>query len=253
MLTTLLCATVLAGTAPVASAPKAERQFFHGALALTFDDFYYPEWDAALPLFEKYGAHVTFCVAKPIAGRAKVSLLRYAAAGHSIAVHSVGHKPLAVTNTAEEVEAWYHEQIEPQVRDLETLGIKVTALAYPNNRRNETADRVLGKYFHHVRAGLYRKKGTSLVENDAFFHSFDEIRRETLLSGVGIGEKYTHDFPTFAAALKRCAERNEVLCTYSHKIASGAKGINCSTELLEQILAEAQRLGVAVVGYDELP
>lgn len=46
---------------------------------------------------------------------------------------------------------------------------------------------------------------------------------------------------------------NEVLCTYSHKIASGAKGINCSTELLEQILAEAQRLGVAVVGYDELP
>lgn len=250
-----LILTTVALTGPTASLcpPQAERPLVRGALALTFDDRNYAGWDAVLPVLAKYGAHVTFCISGPINERARTSITNYSAVGHSIAVHALEHKPLMVTNTAEEVEGWYRMQIKPQVEELAKLGIKVTALAYPGNRRSAVSDRVLGKYFRHVRAGLYCKRGTSLVENDAMFHSPEDIRRTTLLSGVGIGERYVHDFPSFAAALKRCSEKNEVLCTYSHKIAPGARGGNCPLELLEQILAEAKRLGVAIVGYDELP
>ena len=239
----------------VSSNVVAQVKFGRGALCMSFDDRNFSGWDKAMPVFEKHGAHATFCIMGPIDAVALEHVRRYHAAGHSIALHGLNHKPLERKNTEESVVRWYEEELTPQADALAAAGIAVTAVAYPNNRRDEVADRVLGRYFRHVRAGAYPRPDKSLAESDWMFKSVDEVSRSVLMSGTGIGtrESYTSDFSQFADALKRCAERNEIFCTYSHNIQPNAKSMNCPTELLEQILAEAQRLGVAVIGYDELP
>ena len=54
------------------------------------------------------------------------------------------------------------------------------------------------------------------------------------------------------AAVRRAAERNEVLTLFSHSIQPGATSIHMPTETLEAILKECQELGVKAVGFDEL-
>ena len=51
----ILCGTILAAVA--LAAPSANAR---GILCLTFDDSHFDDWEAVMPLFEKYNARATF-------------------------------------------------------------------------------------------------------------------------------------------------------------------------------------------------
>ena len=73
------------------------------------------------------------------------------------------------------------------------------------------------------------------------------------MNGIGIGPVYCYSRENVFRALRRAAERNEVVTFFSHSIKPGnTDWVGMRTEWLEEILSEAKRLGLAVVGFDEL-
>ena len=97
-----LCGTILAAVAvmlsgavfaaatdPLAGEPEGERG--KGAIVLSFDDRNLADWEKAIPLFDKYGAHATFFCTGKIEGDAARVLKKLRDHGHSIGLHGLNH------------------------------------------------------------------------------------------------------------------------------------------------------------------
>ena len=59
-------------------------------------------------------------------------------------------------------------------------------------------------------------------------------------------------WPSLCVLLCALSASNAVLVLYSHGIGETAEGVSMSRSDLGTILAEAERLGMAVLGFDEL-
>jgi hypothetical protein len=87
-------------------------------ILLGFDDNYYASWEAAFPLFERYGARVTFFVQGN-----RSFCLNALAHGHDIGYHTENHIDLRQADNA----AWLHETFE----SARLLDIPFASFAYP--------------------------------------------------------------------------------------------------------------------------
>ena len=236
----------------------------HGTLCLTFDDRNWTRWEAALPLFAKYGAHASFFPNGPLDDAALASLKRLADAGHTVGPHTLGHADAPQFFAKHGAEKYWEKQLKPQMDAFAKVGIHPKAMAYPNNRRTDETDAFLvGKGFRHLRAGYpgvrpydpkHEKKAAlkPLAKIDEIFTPADKIASTAWMRGVGIGESYNTDIEDVLAALDRAADRNEMIVFFSHNIAPNAKSISMKTGWLERILAHAHSRGMRIVGFDEL-
>ena len=236
-----------------------------GLLVLSFDDRNFGDWMKALPIFEKYGAHVTFFVSGPIDGEAVRTMKRLSEAGHSVGLHGLRHANADEALAAKGADLYYTQEIEPQREACRVSYIPITSYAYPNCRRTDDTDALFKrKGFAHIRGGHkgvapYDPKGekqAGLVPihtvDRAFFPASESPMRHRLDTVIA-GEAYHTDIEDILACIRRVGERREVFVLTSHGISPGAKGINMKTEWLERILATARECGVRAVGFDELP
>lgn len=235
-----------------------------GVLVLSFDDSHFDNWKAALPVFDKYGAHATFFAN----GKTNNDIVRamkiLRAHGHSIGLHGQNHANAPELVAEKGWDAYYTAEVATPRRQCGVSYVPVSSFAYPNGRRTDETD---AKFYE---AGFERLRGCSklrpydpsgekrgelkpLVTNDAAFFPALELPRRKRLDAILLGEAYNTDIDEIVACVKRAGERKEVFVIASHDISPDAKGINMKTEWLGKILAAAKESGVRVLGFDELP
>lgn len=257
MVSVLVAGVVLAGTNAVA---KTGARYPKGALLLTFDDRHFAHWVAAAETFAKYGAHATFFPCGDFNPGELKLLKKLHNAGHSIGIHSLKHADIPGELKKFGPETAFKRQFAPQLAKLATVGIKPTAIAYPNNRHNaETDEWLVKRGFRRFRAGkLTRydpKKEHPVViwaTTDAAFFPAEELPERTVLEGLGVGDFYRTDIEDVCLAIRRASEKGEALVTYSHDIAEHPTGISMYTDWLERILKTASECGMSVIGFDEI-
>ena len=235
-----------------------------GALVLSFDDRNFEDWEKAVPLFEKYGAHATFFVSGQIDNAAVKTMKFLSERGHSVGLHGLRHANADEAIAAEGAGKYYADDIARQRDQCRVSYVPAKTFAYPNCRRTDEADRLFySKGFVRVRGGLsltpYDPKGLKqagrkpLATDDRAFFPVLELPKRRRLDTIIMGEAYHTDIEDILACIRRAAERKEVFVVTSHGIAPDAKDIHMKTEWLEKMLAAAKAHGLPVLGFDELP
>lgn len=235
----------------------------NGVLCLTFDDRNWERWVAAMPLFEKYGAHASFFPHGHLDARALECLAALHGKGHTVGPHTLRHADAPAYFAERGAEAYWNEQVKPQMDAFAKVGIVPASMAYPNNLRTDETDEFLAKKgFRHFRAGNrvrpYDKEHAKLAtlkplaEADEAYMKREALRGTRLLRGVGIGEAYNTDIDDICAGIRRAAERGEAIVFYSHDITPDAATINMKTAWLEKMLATAKDAGMDILGFDDL-
>ena len=226
----------------ILSSAVAATAAANGVLCLTFDDSRFPDWEAALPIFAAHGAHATFFAYHDIDDGAVASLRKLSEAGHSIGLHGLKHQvaPDVVAKLGED--GYLADEIEPQLAACRAAGLPVRSFAYPMSRHTPQTDALLLRHFDRLRGG------------GDFAGAFPvaEAASRRYLPGLGVGPKYRRGGAEVAAMLPGVAASNAVLVLYSHGIGETAEGVSMSRADLETILAAAESLGMAIVGFDEL-
>jgi len=123
-------------------------------LALSFDDTAIDAWFALRPLFDQYGAKVTFfvCRYQNVELPQRTELQQLGADGHAIEAHTVNH--LRAPDYVEEhgLDAYLHDEVDPSFARLRQDGFAVDAFAYPFGARTSQIDRAIGKRVSVVRS-----------------------------------------------------------------------------------------------------
>ena len=258
----LVCSVFAAVTDPLAGEPEVARG--KGALVLSFDDRNLADWEKAIPLFDKYGAHATFFCTGKIEGDAARVLKKLRDHGHSIGLHGLNHQNADTAVAAKGVSCYWNAEIASQLAGCRAAGITITSFAYPNCRRTDETDKLFcTNGFKHVRGGLKgvtpydpkgeKQEGLKPVHTvDRAFLPAAELKTRFRLDTAIAGEAYHTDIEDILKCVRRCAERNEALVLTSHGIHPDAKHIHMKTEWLERILSTAKESGVPCLGFDEL-
>ena len=220
----------------------AGRFFACGILCLTFDDSRFADWEAALPIFERHGAHATFFAYHAIDDRAVAALRRLSEAGHSIGLHGLKHQMAADTVARLGEDGYIADEIEPQLSAAKAAGLPVRSFAYPMSQHTPQTDALLLRHFDRLRGG----------GDFAGAFPIAEAPTRRYLPGLGIGPRYKRGGAEIAAMLPEVAASNAVLVLYSHGIGETAEGVSMSRDDLETILSAAESLGMAILGFDEL-
>lgn len=218
-----------------------------GAVCFTFDDYHGENWLKADQLFKKYNAHATFFVVGEISEEKAEVMKRLQDAGHTIGLHSLNHRNV-IPFIHEQSEAKYiEEEIKPQLDACRKYGLAIHSFAYPYSRRDDDSDRMLFRYFDHIRGGRGPAKKTS-------YYPLKDLPEKCCFGGTGIGTKYGSELSVLQEELTRAAEMDSVLVYYSHNIGSADKigGIDMRIDLLEELLAHAKKQNLRVIGFDEL-
>ena len=236
-----------------------------GVLILSFDDRNFDDWERAIPLFDRYGAHATFFVSGEISNAVVRTMKKLRAHGHSIGLHGLRHADADREIAAKGAERYYEDDISRQKRMCDVSYVPVCSFGYPNGRRTEETDRLFfNKGFERVRCSVpgatpYDPSGVKqagrkpLVANEALYSPAKDLPGIRLIRTITVGEAYHTDIGEILACLKRAAAHKEVFAITSHGISPDAEGIHMKTEWLEAILKLAKELDLRVIGFDELP
>ena len=262
----LLDIMVFAGhVKPVEMADVLKSPIEAGVLILTFDDRNFEDWERAMPLFAKYGAHATFFISGEFDPMTLRTVKRLKADGHSIGLHGQHHANVPETIAKKGWQGFCESELDKVKRQCEASDVQVRNFAYPNGYRTEESDKLLLGRFDRIRGPIARgvrpydprgeKKSSlkPLVTDERVFFPVAELPKCRVLDRVLIGEFYNTDIDDVVACVKRASERKEVLVLASHGIHPNAKKIHMKTEWLEKILAAARDANVAVLGFDDIP
>ena len=233
----------------LAVAPPA---YARGVLCLTFDDSHFDDWEAVMPLFEKYNARATFFARGELPPRHVAGMRRLSEAGHSIGLHGRLHVRAPIYLGEHGADAWLRDEVLPQIDICRSAGLPIRNFAYPYNARTDETDGILqGQGFARLRSGLYARPGDVGELDGAFFAG--EAGECLEMRALGLGKSYGRGAAELLALLPRVAESNLVLSTFSHRICDNPPDNGISPQTLEKILSGAAALGIAVVGFDDLP
>lgn len=152
---------VIAGAADRAMDFVTYRELLDGAkthgLALSFDDHDFAGWHDLRPMFDRYGAKVTFFVsAFHTLTDEEVGFARdLAADGHDIEYHSTNHLNAEEYSKANGVDAYIADEILPDLALIRAAGFDPHVFAYPFGARTPATDAALLQVFPLVRAIQY--------------------------------------------------------------------------------------------------
>ena len=216
-----------------------------GVLFLTFDDRHWDKWAAVRPLFQKYSAHVSFYPYGPLDAAALKTLKELESDGHTIGIHTLHHKNAAPFFKTYGGEAYWRDEVLPQKKALESVGIRADTFAYPCSDRNEETDRFL------LAQGLVRLRSGRGGDLSVSFPAA-ELGTRQRIDGLGIGTYYKTDIAKVCALVRRLAQEDRALVIYSHDISAEPSKIGMRLDWLEAILKTAAESGVALKGLGEL-
>ncbi len=235
-----------------------------GILLLAFDDRNFADWERAIPLFEKYKARASFFISGELDSTAVRTAKKLWEKGHSIGLHGQHHMnvPEAIKKLGHN--GWWQKEIATPKRQADVAYIPIHSFAYPNNKNDAETDKYMRTRFERLRTGIpgvrpYDPQGTKknelkpLATDDRLFIPSLQVQYRPVLGGVVLGEAYNIDIEDVLACIRRAGERKEAILFTSHGIHPNAKHIHMKTEWLERILSEAQKCGVQVLSFDELP
>jgi peptidoglycan/xylan/chitin deacetylase (PgdA/CDA1 family) len=248
----IVCSRVIAS-----NGPEPLETLEAPGVILTFDDRgNIPHWVKQIPLFAKYGAHVTFGIESPdkLTDEQVEGLKELMAAGHEVASHGFRHVLGHAMVKEHGLDYWLETEVLPANSAFESHGIEVKSFIYPNSSNNEKMDKAIKPYFRHVRSGAGIPAGQKMSDVDAFFTPIDEVAEHFLLRGKGIDRSdeawlEDHLFP----ALERAKARNEVLMLYAHNISVYSKGHHIQPEILELVLQRIAELNLKCYTLGQLP
>ena len=225
-----------------------------GIVCFTFDDGRFSEWLPQLKLFEKYHAHMSFFYNGDLRDGASTDSMKILRdAGHTVGLHARTHRDAVPAIAEEGAEAYLNDQIVPQIKACREAGLEVHSFAYPNNRRDDETDRVLGRFFRHFRAGLPSRpaKGFRIAEQSDAFTPLSRIRESPVFGGCGIGEYYASTLENLFGGLERAARENARIVFFSHGISTSPRAIDVHADMLEALLRRCAELGLVMAGMDE--
>ena len=116
-----------------------------GGLAYSFDDAYVKQWVALRPLFQQYGARITFFIAywDQLSAVDRASLHDLAADGHDIEAHTAKHYRGPVYVEQRGLGAYMSDEVQPSIDHLRDDGFTISAFAYPYGARTDETDRAI--------------------------------------------------------------------------------------------------------------
>lgn len=256
----LLFVLCLSSLAALAQGPSKR-----GRLCLTFDDCHWNSWVAVMPIFEKYNAKASFFPHSALSAGALKALKKLHDAGHTVGLHTVHHRKATDYVKQKGFDAFWDDELAPQMKAYASVGIVPTAMAYPNNASNPEIDAQLvkrgikrlrgglSKARPHDPKGLKRDALVPFEKLDAMYMSEEAVATCNLMRGVGIGPFYNTDIDDLVKGIRRAAANNETMVLYSHDIQKSPTGIGMKTEWLEAILKAASEEGMDIVGFNDLP
>lgn len=125
-----------------------------GGIALAIDDNAIVDWYALRPVFQHYGAHITFFVSRwdqqPPA--AIDQLLQLAADGHELEPHTVNHLHALPYVEQHGLDAWLADEVDPSIAIMRQNGFEPQFFAYPFGERSMETDRAVLSRVAAVRA-----------------------------------------------------------------------------------------------------
>lgn len=126
-------------------------------LALSFDDHDIVGWNQLLPMFDLYGARVTFFISHytTISDDDRSLLRVLAAAGHAIEYHSTAHLNAEAYSAENGVEAYINDDILPGLAAMRADGYDPRVFAYPFGARTAATDEAVLQQFPLVRASHF--------------------------------------------------------------------------------------------------
>lgn len=219
---------------------------------LTFDDHDLDGWTEAIPVFAKYNAHATFSFSGEIGQREIDCMKKLQTAGHTVGLHTLHHADAPEYIAKNGPQAYFDNEIKPQLDACSANGIKVSTFAFPNNRYDHAALTLLTPFFRRFRAGSGVPREAHLADCDQAFIQLPQLPERTVFGGRGLGEYYATKQQDVFDALQRAASRCEAIVFFSHAIAPGAKSVNMPLELLIPILEKSQELNLSLLGFDDL-
>jgi len=242
---------------------KAKAWPRHGVMALSFDDHNLSDWARAFPLFEKYGARVTFFLAGSIGTNEVAFARKVMLAGHGVGLHGVAHRNADQYVAEKGLSDYWDDEIVPQLVAFKAAGIRPRSFAYPNCRRTPETDELFRTNgFTRVRGlcdgipspnphdpkGKKLDKWHPVSESEAEFFPAADYLKVFRIRNVIMGDSYHTDIEDYMRAMRRAGENGEAISVVSHGIAPNANGISMKTEWLERMLSEADEAGVVVRG-----
>ena len=205
-------------TTPVAGEAK-------GTLLLSFDGRDFDGWEAALGLFERHGAHATFFICGELDNAAVKKCKLFREKGHSVGIAAADGADLATKKRACDVGY-----------------IPVVAFTCPDPLPLDGFERMRGV-----------AEGSGNRDNDAAFFPAAELPARRRIDTIFVAEECQAGIEAVLGCLERAAERREVVSLTARGIFGDGGKPDMRTEWLEAILEKANELGLATVGFDELP
>jgi hypothetical protein len=124
-----------------------------GSLALAFDDGHVDAWHALRPLFDRYGARVTFFVTRfpGLDADRRARLHELAGEGHAVEYHGTDHRAATRYVAEHGLDAYLADEIEPGLLAMRADGFAPAVFAYPFGDRSHELDAVLLEQFAMLR------------------------------------------------------------------------------------------------------
>lgn len=157
----VLAGAAARGLAFYTYADLAAGREVQAGLALSFDDANVPSWFEARPLFQQYGARVTFFVSRyySIYDDRRAQLRMLAADGHEIGAHSVHHERAPSYVEEHGLGAYVADEALPSIQVLRDEGYAVTSFAYPFGARTGELDEALLEHVDVLRSVAFSLEG----------------------------------------------------------------------------------------------
>lgn len=240
------------------SGEKKDKKLLQPGLLLTFDDRNMLNWEKQIPLFAKYGAHVTFFIDHfdELSPEQIQALKKLKNAGHTIGCHGLRHLRAVEYCKNYSVEKYLSDEILPAIKIMEEKGFSPSCFAYPNSNHDDVTDKALLTCFRHLRSGSGVAGSIESTEN--VFVSIEDIRKKGRLDGISFHPKHRTDELVIQAkrAVDRIKKNGELLVLYAHDIRNeeekGPKNY-ITLDALEEILMYAAKKQVKLYSFDELP
>jgi len=130
-------------------------------LVLSFDDTSVGAWTQTRPLFDQYGARVTFFISRYAhwSDDERAQLRQLAADGHAVEPHSVLHLRAPQYVEDHGLSAYVAEEFQPSLDALVADGYDITTFAYPFGARTDETDRALLDHIQLLRSVAFTFEG----------------------------------------------------------------------------------------------
>ncbi len=238
-------------------APKGE-----GGVAISFDDRFIADWHRLRPLFNAYGARITFYINGDTLSREEIEMLRdLEQDGHEIGFHGTIHGDAAQLLAHHGIDGYLSMEIWPGLGYFRRQGFNPTSYAHPGGTSTPRTDSALlangfltlrevskaERYFKRVR--LYHLSPSRMPR---IFYDFDnrksffalQIDRETKLSAAEMRK-----------ALEKARAEGTVLMLFGHQPLPADPSPDLygfEVDFLERILEESRRRGLRFYTMSEL-